>query len=116
MRRLNEPGLELAGRVVTEVGFDDRLFGYRLQPRVGPVAMTFYSFEEVTTFLFDPMPYLDRATLECWLQDVMGDEEVAESIRDVAASGDADFKKMQLVGGLMVERLGQCKSVMAVIG
>ena len=77
MSVLSRPSRKLASRIVNEVDFEDRIIGYRLRERTGPLAMTLYSFEEVVTFLRDPFPRVNFHALQSWINDVMGDGELA---------------------------------------
>ena len=38
--KLSRPSREVADRILTEVGFADRLIGYRLHPRMGSMAIS----------------------------------------------------------------------------
>jgi hypothetical protein len=51
MKTLSKPNKELAQRLTTEVGFDDRIKGYRLGKRTGALPITMYSFQEVAGFV-----------------------------------------------------------------
>ena len=111
MRRgkLRLPSNDLTRRILTEVGFEDRLEGFRLRERSGPTPVTLYSFEEVVSLLTDPHPRLDFEALEGWIQSVMGDEELAEQIATVIKKGENDQERTYSIRELMEERLNQCR-------
>ncbi len=109
MSILSKPSRKLASRIVNEVGFEDRIIGYRLRERTGPLAMTLYSFEEVVTFLRDPFPRMNFQALQSWINDVMGDGELAEKVKTVIKEKPDGAERVQLVRDLMEERLGQSK-------
>jgi hypothetical protein len=109
MSILSKPSRKLASRIVNEVGFEDRIIAYRLRERTGPLAMTLYSFEEVVTFLRDPFPRINFQALQSWINDVMGDGELAEKVKTVINEEPDGAARVQLVRDLMEERLGQSK-------
>ena len=96
---------------MAEVGFEERLIGYRLRERSGPMSITPYSFEEVVGLLCDPHPRIDFNQLEVWIREVMGDEELAGKIKEVAREDISDQERAWRIRDLMGERLLQCKEV-----
>lgn len=38
MGRLSKPSKDLSSRIMTDVGFEERLIGYRLRARTGPLS------------------------------------------------------------------------------
>jgi hypothetical protein len=109
MKKPSDPTLKLAKRVLAEVDFDDRLFGFKLKLRSGPTPVTMYSFPEVVAFLRDDNPRIDIAGLQIWVKDVMGDRELAGIIDKAIDEDDTDYKKTEIVRELMEIRLDQCK-------
>ena len=109
MQKPSDPTLELAKRVLAEVDFDDRLFGFKLKLRAGPTPVTMYSFPEIVAFLRDDNPRIDIAGLQIWIKDVMGDRELAGIIDKEIGKNDTEYKKTEIVGELMEIRLDQCK-------
>ena len=108
MGKLSEPSADLVSRVLNEVGFEDRLMGYRFRERTGPMSMTLYSFEEIVEFLNDPHPRIDFNRLEEWVREVMKDEELAGEINKIILRDDSDQKKSIQIRDMMGERLLQC--------
>jgi len=47
MKKLKNPSRELAMKILSEVGFEDRLIGFSLRERTGPMPVVMYKFEEV---------------------------------------------------------------------
>ena len=80
MQTLSTPDEHLAARVLLEVGFDERLVGYRLRQRTGPIPASLYSFEEVVHLLGDKFPYLGLERLRQWVASVAKDSELAAAI------------------------------------
>jgi len=108
--KLRIPSNDLTSRILTEVGFEDRLEGFRLRERSGPVPVILYRFEEVVSFLNDPHPRLDFRELEGWIRRVMGDAELAEKIAGAIQKGNNDQDRTYLIRDLMEERLNQCRA------
>ena len=110
MDKLKNPSNELAKRILTEVGFEDRLNGFILRERAGAVPVTMYRFEEVVSLLNDRHPRLDFNELEGWIREAIGDAELAEQIAEAIRKGDSDQDRSLRVKKLMEERLSQCKN------
>ena len=51
MVKLSEPSMELAEKLLREVGFEERVVGVKMTPRAGNRVSSIYSFEEVLGFL-----------------------------------------------------------------
>jgi len=108
MGKLRFPSNDLSKRILTEVGFEDRLEGFSLHERIGPNAVTMYSFEEVVSLLNDPHPRLDFKQLEEWIRSVMGDTDLAKHIAQAIKEGNNDQERTFSIRDLMEERLSQC--------
>jgi hypothetical protein len=89
--------------------FEDRLEGFSLRERSGPIPVIMYRFEEVVTLLNDPHPRLDFIELETWIRKTMRDEELADQIADVVRMESSDQNRSLHIKELMEERLDQCK-------
>jgi hypothetical protein len=109
MKELSKPDKELASRVLNEVGFEERIVGYRISERLGPTRTSMYSFEEVVNFLNDKFPQLEFEELEKWVKVVMKDEELALKIAKAVGEETNDHDRTQRIRILMGERLSQCK-------
>jgi hypothetical protein len=109
MKGLNRPSGALARRILTEVGFEQRLIGFRLRRRAGPVRVTLYSFREVVGFLADGIPQMNIARLAQWARNAMGDGELADRIEAVNGDPVSEREKLLRIGILMAERLLQCE-------
>ena len=109
MQTLSTPDEHLAARVLREVGFDERLVGYRMRERTGPMPEPLYSFEEVVHLLGDKFPYVSPEQLRQWVDSVTEDAELAAAIADVIQKETNDRDRLLHVGTLMAERLCQCK-------
>lgn len=109
MQTLSMPDGDLAARVLREVGFDERLEGYRLRERTGPMPETLYSFEEVVHLLGDQSPFVRPKRLEEWVRNVSGDAELAAALAEAISEETNDRDRLSRMGILMAERLCQCK-------
>ena len=109
MDKLQGPSRELAKRILTEVGFEDRLEGFSLRERSGPIPVIMYRFEEVVALLNDPSPRLDFEELEGWIRSVMGDTELAKQIAIAIKQGNNDRERTYSIRDFMEERLNQCR-------
>ena len=109
MKAFQEPDRELAERILAEVGFHDRLVGYRMRRRMGPVAVSLYSLEEVIGFLSEEMPQLDVDGLHAWVRGTMKDTDLARAIQDINSEEGSDREKLLQIRNLMAARLIQCK-------
>jgi hypothetical protein len=111
MKTLSKPNKELAQRLITEVGFDDRIIGYQMGKRTGSLPITMYSFQEVAGFLSGNYNVIDFEKLGKWINTVMGDHELASEI-SAAIKEDQNKKEiMETVRDLLVYRLVQCKKI-----
>ena len=111
MKKLKNPSRELAMKILSEVGFEDRLIGFSLRERTGPMPIIMYKFEEVVSLLNNPYPRIDFNELEVWVRKAMGDEEMAEQIAEAIEKGKSDQERSYLIKKLMEERLTQCKKL-----
>lgn len=109
MGKLKGPSSQLANTILTEVGFEDRLNGFVLRERSGPMPVTMYSFIEVVSFLNEPHPRLDFNELEAWVRGAMNDDELADRIAKTIRSGKSDQERSLRIKKAMQERLCQCK-------
>lgn len=110
MEKLAEPDRELVSRILQEVAFGERLVGYEVRERSGPMAKSLYSFTEVCAFLHDQFPVLAFEELTRWLRAVMKDEELALKVTEAVEQGHSDYERTRRIGEMMEERLTQCKN------
>jgi hypothetical protein len=108
MIELTSPSKGLAKRILAEVGFEDRITGYRLREKTGIMAIRLYSFEEVVGLLNDPHPRLDFALLQRWVSETMEDPELAGRIGDAIQEDTSEQTRSIRIRDLMAQRLYQC--------
>jgi hypothetical protein len=111
MKKLKNPSRKLAMNILSEVGFEDRLIGFSLRERTGPMPVIMYKFEEVVSLLNNPHPRMDFDELRVWVREAMGDEELAEKISEAIEKGKSDQERSYLIKKLMDERLSQCRKL-----
>lgn len=109
MNKLNDPSKELARRIASELGFEDRLVGYSMKAHKGFMRIPLYSFEEVVGFLYTPIPWMELPELETWVRETMGDQELADRIKEQIGKDAPDIEKTICIRDLMGQRLIQCK-------
>ncbi len=109
MQTLSTPDAHLAARVLREVDFEQRLVGYRLRERTGPLPSSLYSFEEVVHLLSDKFPFVSPERLQQWVATVTEDAELAAAIAGAIEEETNDVDRIAHIGALMAERLCQCK-------
>ncbi|MDY6935689.1 MAG: hypothetical protein SVZ03_15895 [Spirochaetota bacterium] len=112
MGRLSKPSKDLSSRIMTDVGFEERLIGYRLRARTGPLSISLYSFREVVDLLNDPHPRIDFNYLRKWIKDTMGDDELSNEIEVMIQKDISNHEKSLLIRNKMEERLLQCQKIL----
>jgi hypothetical protein len=111
MKPFQPPTKELAGRILGEVGFPDRLIGQKMRMRMGPVPVSLYSFEEVIRFLAEDIPQMDLRKLQVWVGEKIGDKDLARAIEEISLREMGEPEKLLHVRGLMAARLGQSRRI-----
>jgi len=106
---LTKPSRKLKKQIMKEVGFAERLTGYKLHERMGPMPRTLYSFREILDLLNEANPRIDFNGLEQWIREVMGDGELAERILETVEVDRSDQEKTCLIRDLLAQRLAQCR-------
>jgi hypothetical protein len=110
--QLSDPSEELAARLSARVGFNDRFTATMVHPHTGPLPITAYSFQEVTNLLNAPGLQIDLKALATWLDDIMGDAELAARAREAIDEGPQELAR-STASALVKERLGQCRAMLA---
>ena len=108
MKKFKSPSEKMVLKILTEVGFEDRLTGFNLHRRLGVVTVSLYSFSEAVSFLENPYSMVDFSSLEAWLRRKMEDNELADEVHALAGRDISDARKTELIAALMALRLEQC--------
>lgn len=111
MKPFEPPSKELAGKILGEVDFQDRLIGQKMRVRMGPVPVSLYSLEEVVRFLSEDIPQMDLEELQAWVGEKIGDRDLARAIGEISRREMGDPEKLLHIRGLMMTRLGQSRRV-----
>jgi hypothetical protein len=109
--QLSEPSEELASRILGRVSFSDRFAAAMVHPHTGPIPMDVYSFEQVANLLNAPGTRIDLKALAIWLEEVMGDKELAARTREATDEGPHEQART-IISALVQERLQQCRAMM----
>ena len=111
MKPFKPPTTALARKILGEVDFQDRLIGHRLHKRMGPVPVSLYSVEEVVRFLSNDLPQMDLDDLKAWVDEKIGDTDLAGAIEEISRKKMDDPEKLLHITGLMAARLSQSRRI-----
>ncbi len=117
---LSAPSEDLAKRILTEVGWEERIEGFFEAPMRGPLRDFIFKFSDAASLLCadvsDPWStssgifgYFDFGELESWIRNVFRDEELADAIREIVATDLGLKGNIEKIKPLMEERLRQCQ-------
>jgi hypothetical protein len=122
---LSEPSQELAARVLSSVGVEQRLVGARMTPMAGVQQHPIHSFAEAIGFLQigsaaevlasgpgASIPYVEPNVLRRWVEEVFGDTDLADAIGELINKGDNYAATIGRIRDLMERRLSQCEAVL----
>jgi hypothetical protein len=113
---LNEPSVEVAARILSEVPFADRLPAGRFRPPVGILQGHVRSLSALFLHLApDPssLPGVSLKRLPDWIEQVVGDAELAGHVREATAAATCHVNGCLRVYELVGRRLDQAERVMA---
>jgi hypothetical protein len=118
--KLSPPSQDLAGKILSELGWEQRIEGYRCIPMTGNLKEFIFKFKDATKLLHahvgDPWStssgyfgFFDFDELLTWIRSVFGDEELASAISERIASDSSLKEKIEVAKPLMEQRLRQCE-------
>jgi hypothetical protein len=113
---LNDPSVEVATRILSEVPFADRLPAGRFRPPVGILQGHVRSVSALLLHLApDPssLPGVNLQRLPGWIDRVVGDAELAARVSEAAAAARCHVDGCLRVYDLVGRRLEQAERVMA---
>ncbi len=123
---LSDPSQELAVKLLSRVGFEERLVGAKMSPMAGVQQYPIYGLAEAVNFLrvqsaaqvlaagpTASIPYVDPKVLRRWVDKAFGDTDLAEAMREVISEGDPYPQTIVRLRELMARRLSQCQVVVA---
>lgn len=120
MAKLAEISIEMAQKLLQEVGFEDRIIGINMGGSTGNNEITLYSLQELAMFLHSDsyedlsqrghgkMCYINPEELLRWIGTVYGDQELADAMASDMSEVDSNIDKLEAAAILLRERLQQC--------
>lgn len=121
MATLSEPSPELAARILSELGSEECLGGYKMSAMAGNTFFPLYSFEAAVNFLHadsfellsaygnkGSIGYIDPGVLRRWVAEVFRDQELAEAIDQEIANQESYAAQVEPIRALLAKRLQQC--------
>jgi hypothetical protein len=117
---LSPPSKRLAKRILTEVGWEERIEGFFEAPMRGTLREYIFRFGDAALLLqadvSDPWStrsgifgYFEFHELEAWIRNVFGDKELADAIAAILAADNSLKDCIEKIKPLMELRLRQCK-------
>ncbi len=121
---LSPPSQDLAKRILTEVGWEERIEGFFEAPMRGNMRELVYSFRDAANLLMadvsDPwstrsglLGYFEFNELQAWIRDVFGDKELAHAIAEVIKDDRCLKEQIESIKALMNYRLRQCEELLS---
>jgi hypothetical protein len=119
---LSPPSEDLARRILTEVGWEERIEGFYEAPMRGNLREFIFRFADAANLLraevSDPWStrsglfgYFEFHELQAWVRDVFGDVELAEAIGGIIAADTSLKEQIERIKSLMEHRLHQCEEL-----
>jgi hypothetical protein len=118
--KLSQPSMEMATRILTELGFKERLVGSQITEMAGEQEEYIYSFKEATDLLHcdvtglkgsGSIGYIEPNKLAEWIRSIFGDKELAQVIEEKIKEGSSYKDRAEAIRPLMEQRLKQCKEI-----
>jgi hypothetical protein len=110
------PDRALAARILAEVPYADRLPAGRFRPPVGILQGHVRSLSALFLHLSpqpSSLPGVNLKRLPDWIANVVGDEELADRVREAAAAATSHVNGCLKVYHLVGERLAQAEGVLS---
>lgn len=115
------PSADMVERALRDLDYNDRFVGYAMTASAGNAAKDIYSLRDAVLFLVGtpwnaPMlhpgfkgalNWVDVARFAAWLRDVVGDDELAQAVEDVAVGLESYRAQAEAVAALLNERMVQ---------
>jgi hypothetical protein len=119
---LSPPSESLAQKILTEVGWEERIEGFFEAPMRGNLREFIFRFSDAVSLLradvSDPWStssgffgYFEFNELQAWVRDVFGDTELADAIGEVITADKSLKEQIESIRSLMEVRLRQCEEI-----
>jgi hypothetical protein len=120
-----EPTPELAARLLTGVGFEQRLVGLKMGAMGGSNPSELYTLVEAANFIHvddyetalrdqhATVGYIDPSALSRWVSEVLGDQELGAAILERAPRSESYGSVAMSIKQLLLDRIAQCEAVLA---
>lgn len=122
------PTVEMAGRAMRQVDYDHHIVGLKMAAMGGANPSALYSLEDVAEFIHvddyetalrdnhATVGYIDPMALASWIEDVLGDADLAAAIREVAGDGAVYGSIAPEIKDLILQRAGQLREALSETG
>jgi len=120
---LSPPSPELAGKILSELRWEERIEGFIEAPMMGPMREYIFKFSDAARLLqadaSNPWStrsgifgYFEFHELENWIRSVFGDQELADAVAAIAANDISLKERVEKIKSLMELRLRQSEEVL----
>lgn len=126
---LSMPSRELAEKCMRSLGTDERLTGLKMSLMGGSNPSPLYTLESAADFIRigtyeeamvpnsqSTVGYIDLEALAIWIRDMFGDQELADAIDELRASGEVYGVTADPARELLQTRVAQCGQVLSTEG
>lgn len=111
---LTQPGESLSRKILSPVPYKERFPAGRLKPPVGIMPGDVRSLPELYLFL-EPeetsLPGINLQTLPTWIEQSIGDRELADAVRTVATAQHSFVEGCLMVHDIVGYRLAQAREI-----
>lgn len=123
------PSRELAEKCMRSLGSDERLTGLKMSLMGGSNPSPLYTLEAAADFIRigtyeeamvpnsqSTVGYIDLGALATWIRDMFEDQELADAIDELGASGEVYGVTADPARELLQTRVAQCRQVLSTEG
>ncbi|MDA3935238.1 MAG: hypothetical protein PF636_00020 [Actinomycetota bacterium] len=128
MSELAAPTPERAEHILREVDYEKRLVGIKMAAMGAGNHSSLYTLAGVASFIHiddyetamrdtkSTVGYIDPSALARWVSEVLEDEELATAVLEREAAGENYGSVAMPIKELLLERIEQCREVLAPAG
>lgn len=126
MAELSNISKKAAERFLQEVDFEHRIVGVKMSGSAGNQNTSIYSLKELKNFLrsdslenlsrksHSTMSYIDVEQMLLWIEEVFGDQELAEIMAAEMENAKGLAEKLEIARELLARRISQCEELLGV--